>query len=260
MNRKMRTLVAAVAAAALSSACSPEGKSNDAAVPRSGTSKSVAPTLTNPAPTYRPTITPANFADKITNPYFPLTPGTKLVFEGVRDGKPVHSELVTTRRTRVVMGVTCVVVEDTVTSSGALVEKTQDWYAQDKGGTVWYFGENTAEYVNGVVSSTHGSWEAGVDGAVPGVIMHAKPKLGLQYYQEYRPGEAEDRAKILTIDSRIAVPAGSYRKVITTEDSDPLNPDKTDKKWFAPGVGVVHSVRIRSAHHEETSLVDVTTA
>lgn len=260
MKPLMSSLIAGFTTVALLSACTAGSSGNGAAVAPPATSTAAKQSPTHVTPNYHPTIAPADFSVKITNPYFPLTPGTTKVFDGVRDGKPVHSELVTTSRTRVVMGVKCVVIEDTVTSSGALVEKTDDWYAQDKKGTVWYFGETTAEYVNGAVSSTHGSWEAGVDGAVPGIIMHAVPTVGLAYYQEYRPGEAEDRAKILTIDTSIAVPAGTFHKVITTEDSDPLNPDKTDKKWFAPGVGVVHSTRIRSGHHEETSLVKVTTS
>lgn len=206
-------------------------------------------------PVYQPTIRPADFGTTIDNRYFPLVPGTSRLYRGARDGRPMMTEFAVTRRTRVVMGVRCVVVLDTVTSNGALVEKTEDWFAQKKDGSVWYFGENTAEYVNGTVSSTHGTWEAGVDNAVPGVIMQAHPKVGSAYYQEFRPAEAEDRAKILSLDSRVKVPSGLYNQVITTEDSDPLNPDKTDKKWYAPGVGVVHSVRIKSTSREYMSLV-----
>jgi hypothetical protein len=259
MDRKYRTLLSISVAAAILGACgngsstsSPSTKEKPPDSPSSSASSS--PT----AAAYNPTINAADFSSKIDHPYFPLTPGSTKVFEGTRDGKPMRTEFVVTDRTRVVMGVKCVVVEDTVTSNGALVEKTEDWFAQKNDGSVWYFGENTAEYVNGVVSSTHGTWEAGVDGAVPGVIMHAHPKVGTEYYQEYRPGEAEDRAKILTLDSVVKVPAGNYTKVITTEDSDPLNPDKTDKKWYAPGVGVVRSIRIKSDSREQSALVSVT--
>jgi len=255
MNPQFRTLLAISAAMATLGACS--NGSPGAAQPPTTAPTSVAPSTTTAAP-YNPTVNAADFGPRIDHPYFPLTPGTVRVFEGTRDGKPMRTEYTVTHRTRQVMGVKCVVVEDVVTSNGALVEKTEDWFAQKRDGSVWYFGENTAEYVNGVVSSTHGTWEAGVDGAVPGVIMRAHPRVGNAYYQEFRPGEAEDRAKILTLDSAVKVPAGSYTKVITTEDSDPLNPDKTDKKWYAPGVGVVHSVRIGSAHHESMSLVSVT--
>jgi hypothetical protein len=254
MNMQFRTLLAISAAMAALGACS---NGSPATTPTaSAPATSAGPSTTTASP-YHPTISPADFRPVVDHPYYPLTPGTVRIFEGTRDGKPMRTEYTVTRRTRVVMGVKCIVVEDIVTSNGALVEKTEDWFAQKRDGSVWYFGENTAEYVNGAVSSTHGTWEAGVDGAVPGVIMRAHPRVGTAYYQEYRPGEAEDRAKILALDAAIKVPAGSYTKVITTEDSDPLNPDKTDEKWYAPGVGVVHSVRIGSAHHENMSLVSV---
>jgi hypothetical protein len=259
MHRKSRSLVLLSAVAMIFGACGTGGSSSQQTTGGSRSSSPSTPaTSSRPAPAYHPTINPADFSAKVDHRYFPLTPGSAKVFEGSRDGKPMRTEFVITHRTRTVMGVKCVVVEDTVTSNGALVEKTQDWFAQKKDGSVWYFGENTAEYVNGVVSSTHGTWEAGVDGAVPGVIMHAHPSVGTEYYQEYRPGEAEDRAKILTLDSTIKVPAGKYSNVITTEDSDPLNPDKTDKKWYASGVGVVRSVRIKSDSREQSSLVSVT--
>ena len=209
-------------------------------------------------PNYDPQIDPTQFTAEITNPYFPLKPGTTLVYEGVRDGKPQHSEVVVTADTREILGVTCVVVLDTVTSDGALVEKTTDWYAQGSNGDVWYFGEDTKEYENGAVSSTHGTWEAGVDGAKPGVVMKGEPTVGDKYRQEYRPGEAEDKGEVLRFEATLAVPAGTYQNVMVTLDSDPLNPDKNDNKWYAPGVGMVKSVRIRTGHQEETALVKVT--
>lgn len=260
---KALTAIATVLVSALAiTGCG--GGTGTAASPSSGALSRSSDTSQSPASpsgsNYQVTIDPANFSTKVNNSYFPLKPGTTRSYRGTRDGVPHETEVVVTYKTRAIMGVACVVVEDTVTSSGALVEKTEDWYAQDKEGTVWYFGENTAEYVNGVVSSTHGSWEAGVDNAQPGVIMHAQPKIGEEYYQEYRPGEAEDRAKILTNNTRIQVPYGSFVDVITTRDSDPLNPDKTDRKWYAPGLGIVHSVRIMSDHQEEMSLVDVTSS
>jgi hypothetical protein len=268
MKTNARTLLAySVATTVLGALAACGGNSpstqGSAATP-STPSLTAAPSSPGSSPTssaapWNPTIKPGDFSTVIDHPYYPLKPGSTKVFDGLRDGQPMHTEFTVTHRTRTVMGVECVVVEDVVTSNGALVEKTEDWFAQKKDGSVWYFGENTAEYTNGAVSSTHGTWEAGVDGAVPGVIMHAHPKVGTEYYQEYRPGEAEDRAKILSLDSTIKVPAGSYTHVITTEDSDPLNPDKTDEKWYAEGVGVVHSVRIKTDKtHETMSLVSVT--
>jgi hypothetical protein len=208
---------------------------------------------------YHPVIDPAQFSDVITNPYFPLKPGTTYVLEGVRDDAPMRAEVVVTSETKTILGVRCVVVRDTVTSNGALVEGTTDWYAQKANGDVWYFGEDTKEYENGLVSSTHGSWEAGVDNAQAGIIMKADPQVGDTYRQEYRPGEAEDMAEVLRFDPSIDVPAGTFRQILVTEDTDPLNPDKIDTKYFAPNVGLVYTKRVRTGHHEELSLVEIRT-
>jgi hypothetical protein len=203
--------------------------------------------------TYHPTIEPAKFSSVITNRYFPLRPGTTLVYDGSRDGKPQHTEMKVTTETRVIMGVKCVVVRDDVTSNGALVEKTTDWYAQASDGSVWYFGEATAEYVNGAVSSTQGSWEAGVDGAQPGIIMEAAPRTGDNYRQEYRPGIAEDMAKVIKTNSTTKVGGVTYKNVVVTEDTNPLAPDKQDEKQYAPGVGLIYTVRVSTGHREVSS-------
>jgi hypothetical protein len=158
-----------------------------------------------------------------------------------------------TTETRVIMGVKCVVVRDDVTSNGALVEKTTDWYAQASDGSVWYFGEATAEYVNGAVSSTQGSWEAGVDGAQPGIIMEAAPRTGDNYRQEYRPGIAEDMAKVIKTNSTTKVGGVTYKNVVVTEDTNPLAPDKQDEKQYAPGVGLIYTVRVSTGHREVSS-------
>ena len=204
---------------------------------------------------YHPKVDPAQFTNHITNPYFSVIPGTVRRYVGVRDGAPTAHTFTVTHQTRIVMGVRCVVVQDVVTQHQSLVEKTTDWYAQDKAGNVWYFGEDTAEYLNGVVTSTHGTWEAGVDNAKPGVVIQAKPRVGPFYRQEFRPGIAEDKAKILSVTTVQKVPAGVFRNVVETRDIDPLNPDKKEQKYFAPGVGPVYVVRIGGQHHEEIKLI-----
>jgi len=209
-----------------------------------------APSTTS---TYHPTIDPTKFSSVVTNRYFPLRPGTTLIYDGIRDGKPQHTEMKGTAETRVIMGVKCVVVRDDVTSNGALVEKTTDWYAQASDGSVWYFGEATAEYVNGSVSSTQGSWEGGVDGAQPGIIMEAAPRTGDSYRQEYRPGIAEDTAKIIKTSFTTKVGGVTYKNVVVTEDTNPLAPDKQDEKRYAPGVGLIYTVRVSTGHREVSS-------
>ena len=149
------------------------------------------------APATPVAIDPADFVTAIDNPYFPLTPGTTMIFEGSADDMPIRVETTVTHETKTIMGVECVVVRDLGYEDGELTEDTIDWYAQDKEGNVWYFGEYSESIENGEVVDTHGSWEAGVDGAMPGVIMWADPKVGEPYSQEVAPGVAEDMAQVV---------------------------------------------------------------
>jgi hypothetical protein len=198
------------------------------------------------------------FTDHVTNSYFPLTPGTARVYEGTRDGKPLRQEMTITKETKVIMGVRCVVVRDIV--SGALDERTTDWYAQDSAGNVWYFGEDTKEYTNGSVSSTAGTWEAGVNGALPGIVMHASPVPGGFYRQEFRPGVAEDIAKVVRTDAKVTVPAGSCTNAVITEDRDLLASDKLEHKTYGRGAGVVELTGVVNGHHEVQRLASVLTS
>src|SRR5215210_5961604 len=138
---------------------------------------------------YAPHIKTSEFTTKIDNKYFPLKPGTTFVYQGKSAGNAERDVMTVTHSTKRIMGVECVVVKDRVFAQGKLGEKTFDWYAQDKKGNVWYFGEDSKEYKNGKVS-TGGSWEAGKAGAKPG-IMQAHPKVGQTYRQEYSKGSAE---------------------------------------------------------------------
>jgi hypothetical protein len=181
-----------------------------------------------------------------------------MVYEGTRDGVPLRIELTVTSDTKVIMGVRCIVVRDIVT--GALEERTSDWYAQDASGNVWYFGEDTKEYKNGLVTSTAGSWEAGVDGALPGIIMLAHPAQGDAYRQEYRPTVAEDVAMVKQLNATANVPAGNYSNVLVTNDRDLLDLTKDEDKYFAPGVGTVKLTGLVNGHREEVWLTSVLTA
>jgi hypothetical protein len=201
---------------------------------------------------YVPVIDPGNFNDPLANDYYPLQPGVTTVFEG--DGE--HVEVTVTGDTKVIMGVTTHVITDQVTVDGELTEDTVDWYAADNFGNVWYFGEETAEYENGEITSTEGSWEAGVDGAVPGIIMLAEPQVGDSYRQEYFAGEAEDVASVHAVDQKKTVPNGTYEKVLVTEDWSLLTPDVHERKWYAPGIGVVFEETVQGGSGT-LSLVDV---
>lgn len=189
---------------------------------------------------YSPKINPSDFSTTISNPYLPLVPGTRFVYEG--EGADGRERTVTevTRETKKVMGIDTVVVHDTVTLDGKLVEDTNDWYAQDKAGNVWYFGEATKGIGFGGLASTAGSFEAGVDGALPGIAMPAHPKVGDRYRQEYYRGVAEDIGEVLSTTDSATVATGSYADVVRTKDTNPLDPSAAiEHKYYARDVGFV---------------------
>ena len=199
-------------------------------------------------------IDPANFSTTIDNKYMPLKPGTTYIYES-EDGA-TRVEVVVLQETKTIQGVTCVVVRDTVSEDGTMVEDTLDWYAQDRDGNVWYFGEDTKEYEEGVVVSTAGSWEAGVKGAVPGIIMKADPKVGDTYQQEYLKGEAEDMAEVLALDVSIDVPYGSFTQVLRTKEWTPLEPGVEEEKLYAPRIGNIQTKTVKGGSEVE-NLVQV---
>jgi hypothetical protein len=193
-----------------------------------------------PAMAYAPVIDPANFVAGINNPYFPLEPGKVFVYEGQTEKGNEHNEVYVTSETKVIMGVTYVVVSDTVKVDGQLEEATLDWYAQDQQGDVWYFGEDAKEYEDGKVTSTEGSWEAGVDGALPGIVMPANPAPGAPYRQEYYKGKAEDMAQVMSLAESASVPQGAYDNLLMTKEWSALdNPPVIEYKYYAKDVGFI---------------------
>jgi hypothetical protein len=183
-------------------------------------------------------LNPADFSVRIDNPYWPMTPGSRWVYRESEDGAQQRVEVTVTAETKVVAaGIRARVVHDVVTENGEPVEVTDDWYAQDSDGNVWYLGEDTAEYVNGKVKTTAGSFEAGADGAQPGVIVPADPEVGLAYRQEYYAGQAEDEAEILSLDEQAEVPFGHFTGIMLTKDLNPLDPKFLEYKLYARGIG-----------------------
>jgi hypothetical protein len=215
----------------------------------------------NPAPyvegkPYQPAFEPGDFVQGIDNHYLPFRPGTTLIYQGVSDGERERVEVTTTNETKEILGITATVVRDQVFVEGELAEDTFDWYAQDRAGNVWYLGEDTKEYEKGKVVSTEGSWEAGVDGAQPGVVMLGDPRPGDSYRQEYYRGEAEDVGRVVAVDESVTVPQGAFDKVLVTEDWTPLEPKLLENKFYAPGVGVVFE-RLVKGGEEVLRLVEV---
>jgi hypothetical protein len=206
---------------------------------------------------YAPQIEPADFVDRIDNPYLPFTPGARWVYEGEADGEVERIEVTVTDEPRVVMGIPAVVVRDTVTIGGAVIEDTYDWYAQDVAGNVWYLGEETKEYEDGDVVSTDGSWEAGVDGALPGIVMQASPAVGDAYRQEYYEGEAEDLAEVVRDGVPESVPFSDYDRLLVIREWNPLEPDAVEEKYYATGVGAVLEIKTRGGD-ERIELIEYT--
>ena len=190
-------------------------------------------------PNYDPMLDPLNFGGPIDNPYFPLVPGTTRHYEGeTEDGLETVDETVTAD-VRMILGIQATVVHVLEYVDGELSEETFDWYAQDNEGNVWYLGEDSREIENGEISSTEGSWEAGIDGAKPGIIMQADPQVGQRYYQEFYLGEAEDEAIIVSLSASVAVPFGNFDGCLQTQDFTRLEPDEIEQKFYCPGVGLV---------------------
>jgi hypothetical protein len=240
--------------ALLASACSSSSggsSSTPTSSPRSATS--LAPVHG----TYSPSIDRANFVKTIDNPYWPLEPGTTFTYDGVRGTTPQTEVEVVTHQTKLILGIASTVVRDTVSEHGAPVERTLDWYAQDKEGNVWYMGEDSFELKGGHFVKASDSWKSGVDGAEPGIIMPANPQPGEAYRQEYYPpGEALDEARVLNLDGSVQVPYGSYDSLLVTSERSPLEP-QTEQKYYARGLGEVEE-RVVQGHHEVFRLVSVT--
>jgi len=192
-----------------------------------------------PRDTYDPKIEPSDFVATVDNPYFPLTPGARWVYEGTTNEGSERVEIEVTDQTKEILGVTTVVVHDLAFIDGELVEDTVDWFAQDRQGNVWYMGEDTHEIKDGKPVSSRGSWEAGVDGAKPGIAMKAKPRVGETYRQEYYKGTAEDMATVLGVHASGSVPYGAFDDAVKTKDFSPLEPKLVEHKFYARDVGFV---------------------
>ncbi|HEX8803134.1 MAG TPA: hypothetical protein VF743_03040 [Acidimicrobiales bacterium] len=209
---------------------------------------------------YAPEIDPADFVETVDNPYMTLTPGASWSYRGEEDGEVENVEVTVTDQRREVMGVSAVVVRDTVSDAdGAVVEDTRDWFAQDREGNVWYMGEDTAEYEDGEVTSTEGSWEAGRDGALPGIAMPADPTVGYAYRQEYYPGEAEDLAEVARLGASESVPEGDHDDLLVIKEWNPLDPEVVEEKYYAAGLGLVLEVKVAGGDGR-IELVDATDA
>ena len=239
-------LAAAAAAASLValSACGDDDSTSTAGGGGSSTTAQAPVIDPGDGGNYQPQIDPNNFVDMIDNPYLPYPVGATWTYEGVEDGETENVKVSVTPERKEIMGISATVVRDTVTNGdGEVVEDTYDWFAQDRDGNVWYLGEDSTEFENGKAVSTSGSWEAGVDGALPGIVMQAHPEAGQAYRQEYYAGEAEDLAEVDRLDATESVPFGDFDNLVVIKEWNPLEPDVVEEKYFAPNIGTVLEVK-----------------
>jgi len=198
------------------------------------------------------------FSAHVTNPWFPLRPGTVYVYRGVKDGKAARDVVTVTHRVRTIQGAPCAVVRDLLYLNGKLEERTTDWYSQDRRGNVWYFGEATAELdTRGRVATTEGSWQAGRDGARAGIYMPAHPVPGRFGRQEFYKGQAEDHFEVTTRRASVSVPYTSSHRALLTKEWTPLEPGVLDHKYYVRGIGTVLEQTVRGGD-ERQELVSVT--
>ena len=190
-------------------------------------------------------LDPADFTTEIDNPYWPMKPGDRWIYRETNAAGDARRDVVTvTDRTKTIMGIEAVVVHDVVSEGGQVTEDTFDWYAQDADGNLWYLGEDTKEYENGKLKTTEGSWEAGVDGALAGIILPADPQPGLTYREEYYKGHAEDGAQILSLGALAKVPYGRFDHALQTRNFSGIEPDVVEEKFYVRGVGVVLEITV----------------
>jgi hypothetical protein len=248
---KQRTLPLILAATILCAGCTsattPSATSpSTPALESSPAATTSAPESTLPIGSEPVNLNPADFTTDITHPYWPMKPGTRWTYRDVDEKGEVQTVVVvaTAETKKLANGITARVVRDTVRSDGELVEDTLDWYAQDSAGNVWYMGEDTAEFENGKIASREGSFEAGVGGALPGILLPAEPQVGQKYRQEYLKGEAEDNGEVLGINQLVEVPTGRYSDALLTRDTTSLEPDVVEYKLYAPDIGPVLAVDI----------------
>jgi hypothetical protein len=243
--------------ALLASGCGSSSGGTSASAPSASPAAGSAPSLAPIEKPYKPKFDQANFVGTIDNKYWPLKPGTTFHYKGVKGTQHQIDNETVTHQTKRILGVPSTVVRDTVLAHGIPIERTFDWYAQDKYGNVWYMGENSLERTHGHLARASDSWESGVNGGKPGIIVPGNPQPGDAYRQEYYPpGQALDEARVLSLDGHTTVRAGRFTGVLVTSERSPLEP-QTEQKYYAPGTGDVKE-KVVKGHHEVFKLVSVT--
>jgi hypothetical protein len=199
----------------------------------------------------------ADFVAEIDNPWLAFERGKIFHYESETEDGLETNVVEVTDGTEVILGVAATVVHDRVYLDGSLTEDTLDWFAQDKDGNVWYFGEDSKEFDHGQLVGTEGSWRAGENGAEPGLIMLADPDVGLRYRQEHARGVAEDRARIIRRHASVHVEYGNFRNCLETEETTPLEPGAREFKFYKRNVGLVLESERRNGGGERNELTAI---
>jgi hypothetical protein len=208
---------------------------------------------------YAVTYDPADFSATVDNPWFPLKPGTTLIYVGTKDEEPAREILTVTDQVKKIDGVPCRIIHDRLYLSGKLAESTSDYYTQDREGNVWYFGEDTAEFDEQLnVVSTEGTWHTAEAGALPGIFMSARPEIGVSHRQEYYKGYAEDFFRAVDLSASVTVPYGPFSDALRTEEWTPLEPGVLDNKYYVKGIGEVREASVKGPV-EKLALAEVRT-
>jgi hypothetical protein len=233
--------------------CGSSGNDKSSATQQSGTN-------TFPQSSEPSNLNPADFTTNIDNPYWPMPVGRSWhVHVTNPQGESLQETITVENQTKKIAdGVTARVVRDVVYDRGTPEEITDDWYAQDADGNIWYFGEDTTtiDPKTGKRDSS-GSFEAGKSGADAGIAMPARPYAGETYREEYYKGHAEDRSTVIALDQQVEAPAGHFTDAILTDDHSPLEPTVSEYKLYAKGVGPVVAVSV-SGEAEREDLVSYT--
>ncbi|GEM_PF-1136775 len=188
---------------------------------------------------YNPHINPSDFTTEITNKYFSLPVGKKMIYEAQTNDGLEKIEIQIFNKTKTIMGVTTLLYGDKVWLNGQLHEDTKDWLAQDNNGNVWYFGEEVNNYEGGKLKDHAGSWIAGENGALPGIWIKANQKLGDSYRQEYYKGKAEDMRDVISINETVKTKRVTYTGCVKVYDWTPLDPKSKEHKYYCPEVGAL---------------------
>jgi len=209
-------------------------------------SQASGPIESGAGPGWPAALSPSDFVARVDNPWFPLQPGSEYRYTGLKDRSETVDVVRVTDRAKRILGVKTTVVHDVVAVNGRPEEETNDFYAQDRHGNVWYFGEATKTLdSHGHTISTEGSFQAGVNGARAGVLIPGHPKVGLVARQEFSPGQAEDHFRVLDLNAEVSVPFVSSRNALRTREWTPLEPDVLDNKYYVRGIGTVREIAVK---------------